>query len=245
MVKVIIDNQMPTHVAIIMDGSGRWAKSRGLPRLAGHRAGVENMRRLIQYFLEHGLKYLTLYGFSTENWNRPVSEIESLLCLLEETLDNDVRLLHQRGIRFVHLGRLRGLPRELQRKIQQAIKFTEGNSRMTLSLAFNYGGHDEILHAIRHIIKDNIAPDRIDATLFSDYLYTAGLPDIDLVIRTGGEMRFSNFLMWQAANSECYFSSVLWPDFCEEEINKALIAYNRAKAQSQPPIGAPKQETLA
>ncbi len=227
MVKVITDNQMPTHVAIIMDGNGRWAESRRLPRLAGHRAGLENMRRVIQYLFEHGLKCLTLYGFSTENWNRPVGEIESLLCLLEETLDNDVERLHQRGIRLIHVGRLSGLPRELQRKIQWAIKLTEGNSRMNLSLAFNYGGHDEILQAIRRIIKDNIAPDSIDETLFSDYLYTAGLPDIDLVIRAGGEMRFSNFMMWQAAYSEYYFTPILWPDFDEIELKKALEAYSQ------------------
>ena len=218
---------MPTHIAIIMDGNGRWAKQRGLPRLEGHRAGVENLRRVVEYFAEHQLKYLTLYGFSTENWRRPRGEIKGLLNLLREVIDWDTKKLHEKGIRLRHLGRLDGLPRLLQRRVKKAIELTRNNTGMTLSFAFNYGGRTEILDAVRRLVKEATPAEAIDEPLFNSYLYTRDLPDPDLIIRTGGEMRLSNFLLWQSAYSELYFTPVLWPDFDEEEIEKALIAYSK------------------
>lgn len=217
----------PTHIAIIMDGNGRWAQKRGLPRLEGHRAGVKNLRSVIKYFSQLGLKYLTLYGFSTENWKRPKAEIEGLLKLLEEAINRETSELHKNGIKIRHLGRLDNLSTGLQRAITKAVELTRGNRGMTMSLAFDYGGRAEILDAVRRIIAEGISPQKIDEALFEDYLYTAGLPEVDLVIRTAGELRISNFLMWQAAYSEYYFTKVLWPDFNTKEVDKALLAYSQ------------------
>jgi len=218
---------LPNHVAIIMDGNGRWAKQRGLPRLEGHQAGVENLRSAIEYFNQLQLKYLTLYGFSTENWKRPQEEIDGLLNLLEESIEQETADLHQKGIRIRHLGRLDELSPGLQRTTNKAIELTKGNTGMTLSLAFNYGGRTEILDAVRRIIDEGIPPQKIDEKLFDSYLYTAGLPEVDLVIRTAGELRISNFLIWQAAYSEYYSTKVLWPDFDSQEIDQALLAYSQ------------------
>ena len=217
----------PNHVAIIMDGNGRWAEQRGLPRLDGHRAGVKNMRSLIECLNEYQVKYVTLYGFSTENWNRPEDEVKGLFHLLEEAIDKETREFHKRGVRLHHLGRLEELPPELQLAISRAIELTKNNTGMTLSFAFNYGGRIEILDAVRHLIAEGIPPQSIDEKLFNSYLYTTGLPDVDLVIRTGGELRISNFLIWQAAYSEYYFTKVLWPDFGKKDINKALLSYSQ------------------
>jgi undecaprenyl diphosphate synthase len=219
--------RLPTHIAIIMDGNGRWAQKRGLPRLEGHQAGVENLRSVIEYFNQLGLKYLTLYGFSTENWKRPKEEIDGLLNLLQEAIDEETLELHQKGIKIRHLGRLDGFSEGLQRAITKAVELTKDNKGMTLSLAFDYGGRAEILDAVRKIVNEGIPSKKIDEQLFDSYLYTAGLPEVDLVIRTAGELRISNFLIWQAAYSEYYFAEVFWPDFDSKEIDKALLAYSR------------------
>jgi undecaprenyl diphosphate synthase len=218
---------LPTHIAIIMDGNGRWAQKRGLPRLEGHGAGVENLRSVIKYFSRLKLKYLTLYGFSTENWKRPKEEIDGLLSLMQEAIEAETLKLHQNDIKIRHLGRLDGFSPGLQRAITRAVELTKDNKGMTLSLAFDYGGRAEILDAVRRIIEEGVPPQKIDEQLFDSYLYTAGLPEVDLVIRTAGELRISNFLIWQAAYSEYYFTDVFWPDFDSKEIDKALLAYSR------------------
>jgi len=210
-----------------MDGNGRWAEKRGLPRLDGHRAGTEAVRRVIKYLAKRKLKYLTLYGFSTENWNRPKDETGGLLRILREMIDQETIKLHEAGVRLRHLGRLDRLSKQLQGRIHKAIELTKNNTGMTLSLAFDYGARTEILDAVRRIVGDTVQPADINEALFNSYLYTVGLPDADLVIRTSGEMRFSNFLLWQAAYSEYYFTPTLWPDFNEGEIDKALVAYSQ------------------
>ena len=219
--------RLPNHIAIIVDGNGRWAEQRGLPRFEGHLAGMKNIRSTIRYLNQCQIKYVTLYGFSTENWNRPKDEVMGLLHLLEETVNKEALELHKQGIKIRHLGCLEGLPRGLQLAINRATELTKNNTGMTLSLALNYGGRGEIIDAIRHIIADGVSPQNIDENLFSNYLYTAGLPDVDLIIRTGGELRISNFLIWQASYSEFYFTEVLWPDFDKKEIEKALLAYSQ------------------
>jgi len=218
---------LPNHIAIIMDGNRRWAEQRGLPRLEGHRVGVENMRSIMEYFGKRHLKYLTVYGFSTENWSRSEDEVRSLVYLLEEMINKEALVLHKRGVRLRHLGRLEELPPSTQLAITRALELTKNNTEMTFSFAFNYGGRLEILDAVCHIIAEGISPQDIDEELFNSYLYTAGLPDIDLVIRTGGAVRLSNFLMWQTAYSEYYFTDVLWPDFDEKEAEKALLSYSQ------------------
>ncbi len=218
---------LPDHIAIIMDGNGRWAQKRGLPRLEGHKAGVKNLSSVIEYLGRLGLKYLTLYGFSTENWKRPKEEIEGLLGLLEESVEQETGALDRNEIRIRHLGRREKLPKGLQQAITEAVELTKDNPGMTVSFAFDYGGRTEILDAVRRIIENDVPAQKIDEKLFDSYLYTAGLPEVDLVIRTAGELRISNFLMWQAAYSEYYFTDVLWPDFNTKEIDKALLAYSR------------------
>jgi undecaprenyl diphosphate synthase len=218
--------RLPVHVAIVPDGNGRWAEKRGLPRLAGHRAGVKKMRALIEYLNDWQIKYVTLYGFSTENWGRPEKEVHGLFRILEERIGKDVPKLHKKGIKVRHLGRLQELPEWLQKSIKNAEELTMNNTGMTLNLAFNYGGHVEIVDAVRRIVAAGIPPEKIDEKLFSSYLYTAGLPDVDLLIRTGDELRLSNFLIWQTAYSEYYFTQVLWPDFSKEDIDKALLVYS-------------------
>lgn len=220
-------NAFPNHIAIIMDGNGRWARRHRLPRLEGHRAGIEAARRTVEYLAKKGLKFLTLFAFSTENWSRPRREVRGLLHLLEEALERELRNLEANDVRLLHLGKLDGIPRRLQRKICRALELTAGNQGMTLCLAFNYGGRAEILEATRRIVEDGIRPEEINEELFGRYLYTAGLPDVDLVIRTSGELRLSNFLLWQTAYSEFYFTPTLWPDFDEEEIEKALASFSR------------------
>ncbi len=219
--------RIPNHVAIIMDGNGRWARQRRLPRLAGHRAGTENIRQVVQCFAEYGVKYLTLFAFSTENWSRPRKEVQGLLRILGEAIDREIQNLHEEGIKLLHLGRLDRLPESLQQKLQYAIELTKDNTRGTLSIAFDYGGRAEIVDAVRRILDQGIPPQSIDEALLSSFLYTAGLPDPDLIIRTAGEMRLSNFMLWQAAYSEYYSTPTFWPDFGREEIEKALIAYSQ------------------
>ena len=219
--------RLPNHVAIIMDGNGRWAKKHGLSRLEGHQAGAQNIRPVIKYLNQYHIKYVTLYGFSAENWGRPEDEVASLLQLFEETLNEYVSELHENGIKLRHLGRLEELPQGLQLAINKALALTKNNTGMTLSFALNYGGRLEILDAIRHIIDEGIPIQDIDEKLFNSYLYTTGLPDVDLVIRTGGEFRISNFLIWQVIYSEYYFTEVPWPDFNQKELEKTLLTYSQ------------------
>jgi len=218
---------LPNHVAIVPDGNGRWAEQRGLPRLEGHHVGAENMRRMVEYLNKYPIKYVTLYGFSTENWSRPEDEVRGLFQLLGEFIDKCISEFYKNGIKLRHLGRLNELPQDLQQAINSAVELTKNNTRMTLSLAFNYGGRAEILDAVRKIIADGIPLQNIDERLFNSYLYTAGLPEVDLVIRTADELRLSNFLIWQSAYSEYYFTRVLWPDFDKKEVEKALLAYSQ------------------
>jgi len=219
--------QLPTHIAIVPDGNGRWAEHRGLPRLEGHSVGAENMHRMVEYLNEYPIKYVTLYGFSTENWSRPEEEVEGLFHILADFIERTVSEIHQKGIKLCHLGRLEELPEDLQQAINKAVELTKNNSRMTLSVAFNYGGRMEILDAIRRIVAEGVAPHDIDEELFSRYLYTGDLPNVDLLIRTGDETRLSNFLIWQTTYSEYHFTKVLWPDFGKKDIDRALLSYSR------------------
>ncbi|MDX1613668.1 MAG: polyprenyl diphosphate synthase [Candidatus Promineifilaceae bacterium] len=218
---------IPTHVAIIMDGNGRWAKRRGLPRQAGHRAGVENLRRVIDASIEFGIQILTIYAFSTENWGRPEKEVRGLMRIFSRVLDQELNELHEQGVCLHHLGDLTGVNPALQRKVLHAIELTKHNSRLILNVAFNYGGRDEILHAVRQMLADDVSPEALTEELFSTYLFTKALPDPDLVIRTSGEQRVSNFLIWQAAYAEFYVTPTLWPDFGREELYSALVAYGQ------------------
>ncbi len=218
---------LPNHVAIVPDGNGRWAEQCGLPRLAGHKVGAENMWRMIKYLNEYPIKYLTFYGFSTENWSRPEDEVIGLFHILEEFIDQHAPELHKRGIRLRHLGRLEELPQPLQRAINRAVELTKNNTVMIISVAFNYGGRVEILDAVRHLVVEGVSAQNIDEESFSGYLYTTGLPDVDLLVRTGDELRLSNFLIWQTAYSEYYFTKVLWPDFDKKDIEKALLSYSQ------------------
>ncbi len=216
---------VPYHVAIIMDGNGRWARERGLPRLAGHRAGTENTRRIIESCVEHGIRVLTLYAFSTENWRRPRDEVEGLLNILAQVIDRETANLHENGVRLRHLGSLEGVPPALRERVEYAIALTRNNDRLLLNVAFNYGGRAEILRAVRRLLADRVSPDALTEELFASYLDTAGIPDPDLIIRTAGEMRLSNFLLWQAAYAEYWSTPVRWPDFGKEEFYRALCAY--------------------
>lgn len=218
---------LPNHIAFIMDGNGRWAEQHGLPRLEGHRAGIESARSVIECLGEYHIGYVTLYSFSTENWQRPEDEVRGLLKILKESIGKETAEFHKRGVRIRHLGRLEELPPHLKLAIKRAVGLTKNNTQMTLSFAFNYGSRLEILDAVRSIITKGIPPRDIDDKLFNSYLYTAGLPDVDLVIRTGGDLRISNFLLWQSAYSEYYFTEVLWPDFNTEELEKALVSYSQ------------------
>lgn len=221
------DSSLPRHVAIIMDGNGRWAKQRGLPRIEGHRAGAKNVRKVARAFADHGIKYLTLFAFSTENWDRPKEEVTGLLHLLSQSIDEEIQRFHQANIKLVHIGKPDRLSLELRRKVEAATELTKDNTRMTLCLAFDYGSRSEIVDAVRCIKEGNVSPEGISETIFSSYLDTADIPDPDLLIRTGGEFRLSNFLLWQVAYSELYFTPVSWPDFNEKEIEKALLDYEQ------------------
>jgi undecaprenyl diphosphate synthase len=218
-------DRIPRHVAIIMDGNGRWAIQRGLPRLAGHRAGTENLRRVIRTTVEFGIKYLTIYAFSTENWGRPPEEVQGLMRILEDVIDKELNELHKEGVQLRHIGRLDGLAPRLQEKVLDAMDLTKNNDRLIMNIAFNYGGRDEIVQAIQRIIKDGVPADQVTDDLVGQYLYTAGVPDPDLIIRTSGELRVSNFLIWQAAYSEWYITPTFWPDFDKGEYRRALEAF--------------------
>jgi undecaprenyl diphosphate synthase len=219
--------RVPRHVGIIMDGNGRWARARGLPRAVGHRAGTENLRRVLRTAVEFGVPILTIYAFSTENWGRPEDEVKALLSILERVIDRELSELHEEGVQLRHAGRLRRLPPKLQQKVQHAIELTRNNRSLTLNVAFDYGGRAELVDAIRRIIADGVPAEQIDEALVSRYLYTAGLPDLDLIIRTSGEMRISNFFIWQGAYAEFYVTPTLWPDFGKDEFYEALQSYSQ------------------
>jgi len=217
---------VPTHVGIILDGNGRWAQRRGLPRLRGHEAGAKNIGPVVAYLEQCQVKYVTLYAFSTENWKRPEDEVRGIFSILQKVIDSRLDEVCQRGVRLRHLGRLQGLPERLQASITKAVEQTADNTGLTFSLAFNYGGRTEILDAVRRIMTEAVKPQDINEELFHKYLYTSGMPDVDLIIRTGAELRISNFLTWQSVYSEFYFTEVLWPDFSRDDVDEALLSYS-------------------
>jgi len=219
--------KLPKHIAIIMDGNGRWAKARGLPRIEGHRAGTESLRRVIRACVEFNVPYLTIYAFSTENWARPKEEVNGLMMLLESVVVNELDELHQEGVCIRHIGRLEAMPAGLAAKVKHAIEVTQNNTNLFLTIAWNYGGRDEIVCAVQRMISDGIKADEVNEQMFSNYLFTAGTPDPDLIIRTSGELRLSNFLVWQSAYAEWVVSPVLWPDFGKEELRQSILDFGK------------------
>ena len=217
----------PTHVGLIMDGNGRWATQRGLPRLAGHKAGVENVKPTVLAAKKFGIKYLTFYAFSTENWKRPQDEVSGIMNLLSIFIDKEVNNLHKEGVRILHIGRRERLDQGLRKKIEGAIDLTKNNTTITVQMGLDYGGRDEIAQAVRKIVTSGVTPEEVTEELISQNLYTAGIPDPDLIIRTSGEMRTSNFLIWQSAYSEWIFPETYWPDFTEEVFWQMLVEYSR------------------
>jgi len=222
-----IDQDRPglRHVAIIMDGNGRWAQARGLPRLIGHRAGTENIRRIVKTCIDLRIDILTLYAFSTENWGRPQDEVSGLMQIFYRVSGPEIRKLHEANVRIHHLGRMEQVPAMMQDRIHEAVELTRHNTRMTLNLAFNYGGRAEIVDAVRAIMRKGMSPEQITEDVLAAHMYTAGQPDPDLMIRTAGEMRLSNFLLWQAAYAEYYASPKFWPDFDVADLVEAVEVY--------------------
>lgn len=216
------DKKLPKHVAIIMDGNGRWAKQRGLPRAAGHRQGTENLRNIIRAAVEFNIEILTIYAFSTENWNRPHREVNLLMQILEMVIDRELAELDAEGVQIRHIGELDGIAKRIQDKVKDACETTKHNQRLILNVAFNYGGRDEIVHAVQHIMEKGTDPKDVTEQMISDHMYTSGLPDPDLIIRTSGEFRLSNFLIWQSAYSEHYYTDVYWPEFNRECLLDAI-----------------------
>lgn len=223
--------RLPVHIAIIMDGNGRWAKKRNLPRTAGHEAGVEAVRRVVRACAELGVKYLTLYTFSVENWNRPREEVTALMKLLTRTTRREIDELNRNNVRLTTIGRIDELSKSRRLALAMAVEKTKKNTGLVLNLALNYGGRTEIIDSVRAIAlgirSGHILPSEINESLFSNYLYTAGIPDPDLLVRTSGEMRISNFLLWQTSYTEMYITAVLWPDFGRQELFEAIIEYQR------------------
>jgi undecaprenyl diphosphate synthase len=227
-------NTTPLHVAIIMDGNGRWAKERGLPRVAGHRAGVQTVKAVVEAAIETGIPYLTLYAFSQENWKRPKEEVALLMDLLDHFIDHEICNLMKEGVSFRAIGRIEALPNRTLKKVEQAVKATASNRKLVLTIALNYGARTEILDAVQKILKEagqnpswKNGSGVLDEHVFSNYLYTAGLPDPDLLIRTSGEMRLSNFLLWQLSYSEIYITRKYWPDFTKADFLKAIREYTK------------------
>ena len=225
----IIKDKMPLHVAVIMDGNGRWAKNKGSQRIIGHKNGVTAVRETVEAAAEIGLKYLTLYAFSTENWSRPATEIKALMSLLLATLKTETRTLLDNNIRLISIGNTESLPKDLQKELKKTIERTAGNTGTTLNLALSYSARWEILEAIKMLGKDiqlgKIAPEEIDSLKFEQYLSTRNIPDPELLIRTSGEFWISNFLLWQIAYAELYFTETLWPDFSKEDFFKAICNF--------------------
>jgi undecaprenyl diphosphate synthase len=224
---------VPDHIAIIMDGNGRWARARKLPRVAGHRQGAESVKKIVRRCHELNVKFLTLYTFSTENWKRPSAEINFLMQFLGSYLEKEIQDLRKNNMRFKTIGDIKALPQKAREVIEHAVQATEKNTGMTLVLALNYGARSEILNAAlslaRDISAEQIAPADVDEAVFSRYLYTAGVPDPDLLIRTSGEMRISNFLLWQLSYAELYVTETMWPDFGAQELDKALADFQTRK----------------
>ncbi len=225
------DMDIPKHIAIIMDGNGRWAEARGLPKVMGHAQGVEAVRRTVKACLKIGVKHLTLYAFSTENWSRPEHEVKALFQLLENFIDREFKIFHDNRIRLHIIGEREKIQKDLLAKMESAEKDTKDYNNLTLNIALSYGGRQEILNAVKILAEDvrsaKINPSDIDERIFSSKLYTAGQPDPDLLIRTSGEMRVSNFLLWQISYAEFYATEKFWPDFDEKELNKAIEEYNK------------------
>jgi undecaprenyl diphosphate synthase len=210
-----------------MDGNGRWAARQGLPRIAGHERGTDNIRRITKASAELGIKYLTLWAFSTENWRRPMEEVAGIMRLLGEALERETIELHRQGAQLRHIGSLQGLAPDLRRSVEDAIELTKNNDQLILTLAFDYGGRQELVKAIQDIVRSGVAPEEIDEDVVARHLFTNDLPDPDLVIRTSGEHRMSNFLIWQAAYAELHFCPVFWPDFGPEHLREAVEDYAR------------------
>ncbi len=221
--------EIPRHVAIIMDGNGRWAEDRGLPRIEGHRAGVEKIRSVLDTLARRGVKFVTLYAFSTENWNRPDDEVEGIMGILRQVIHQETRALHEQGVRIVHLGRSDRLLPDLREAVSEAQDLTQHNTAITLCVAFDYGGRSEIVEAVRKIVSSGVRPEEVDEELLSSHLYTRDIPDPDLIIRTSGEYRLSNFLLWQSAYSEFYTTAVPWPELSATHVEEAIRAYGSRK----------------
>ena len=223
--------QLPKHIAIIMDGNGRWAKQKGLLRAFGHENGTKSVREAVETSAELGINNLTLYAFSTENWNRPKLEVDTLMKLLVSSLKKEIKTLQNNNIKLLAIGNLSLLPKKVYRELNEVIEKTKHNNRMSLTLALSYGSREELINAIKDIsnkVKNNIiSPENIDESIINEHLYTRNLPDVDLLIRTSGEQRISNFLLWQIAYAELYFTNVLWPDFTKEKLYEAIIEYQK------------------
>ena len=231
LLNTIDTTNLPKHVAIIMDGNGRWAKQQGLLRALGHESGTKSVKTTIEACAKLGIEFLTLYAFSTENWNRPKLEVETLMKLLIRSLKKELSTLQENNIKLNAIGNLEKLPKSAQKELQDVIHKTKNNTRLTLTLALSYGAREEIVNAVRNIsnkVKNNIISlDSIDDSIINEHLYTQNLPDVDLLIRTSGEHRISNFLLWQIAYAELYFTEILWPDFKEQDLYEAIISYQK------------------
>lgn len=230
MIKIDGD-KLPRHIAIIMDGNGRWAKQHAIGRIRGHKQGAKAVRTVVKTCREIGIEYLTLYAFSVENWERPAKEVEALMFLLEEYLTKETKELQKQQIRLATIGEIDRLHPSVKEKLLQAKEITAKNYKMVLNLALSYGGRDEIINAVKRIVQDNVKGkidiNDITKETFNNYLYTSGMPDPDLLIRTSGEYRISNFLPWQMAYTELYFTNVLWPDFSKDDLLKAIASYQK------------------
>lgn len=220
-------DRVPEHVAIIMDGNGRWASRRGLSRIEGHEAGTENIRHITHRAGELGIRHLTLWAFSTENWRRPKEEVEGLMRILGNAIESETEELHRQGARLRHIGDLDALQPDLRQSVLDAMELTKNNDKLVLTLAFNYGGRQELLYAIRKMIEDGVAPEDVSEETFAQRLYMPELPDADLIIRTSGEWRLSNFLLWQGAYAELFFTPKLWPDFQPDDLTEAVLDYSQ------------------
>ena len=227
----IQSKKLPKHLAIIMDGNGRWAKQQGMMRAFGHENGTKSVKQVVEASAELGIENLTLYAFSTENWNRPKLEVQTLMKLLVSSLKKEIKTLQDNNIKLAAIGNLNTLPNKVFKELHEVIEQTKGNARMTLTLALSYGSREELLNTVKEIsikVKNNIiSPEKIDESIINEHLYTRNLPDVDLLIRTSGEQRISNFLLWQIAYAELYFTSVLWPDFTKQHLYEAIIEYQK------------------
>jgi len=219
----------PVHVAFIMDGNGRWAQKQGLPRIAGHEVGVKCIQGVLETLEPMGVKFVTIYAFSTENWTRPQEEVDGIMDIFSEAVASQTQELHEKNVRIVHVGKIENLDRYLRESVAEAQRLTSKNTGITLNIAFDYGGRAEILEAVRRIIRDGLSPDEISEELFSRYLFTAHSPDPDLIIRTGGEQRISNFLLWQSAYSEIYHTPTLWPDLDAAELTQVMESFSNRR----------------